>query len=93
MKDFEARVYLTNGKGSIKANASINILGAVIVKGFKVVEGKKDLFIGWPSEKGSDDKYYDTCYALKKDIREEIEQEIMEAYYQETDNKKGRGRR
>ena len=28
-------------------------------KGFTLIEGSKGLFVGMPSEKGKDDKYYD----------------------------------
>ena len=33
------------------------------IKGFKLVEGINGLFVGFPSQKGHDDEYYDTIWA------------------------------
>ena len=44
-----------------------------IIKGFKLVEGINGLFVGFPSQKGSDDEYYDTVWA-DRDIKELVNQ-------------------
>jgi|21_taG_2_1085346.scaffolds.fasta_scaffold00149_14 DNA-binding cell septation regulator SpoVG len=43
--------------GHIKAFFDVKIHGFGIVKGFKLVQGKTDLFIGVPSVKSKDDEY------------------------------------
>lgn len=37
-------------------------INGVTVYGCRVVEGQKGDFIGWPSVKGKDGKYYNVCY-------------------------------
>ena len=59
--------------GKIKAFFDIEVDGFVI-KGFKLVEGVNGLFVGNPSQKGSDGEYHDTVWAEKetKDKLQEI---------------------
>lgn len=88
----EARVYLVkNVRGKLLANASIQVKG-IVIKGFKVVEGKDSNFVSFPQTKGQDGKYYDQVYALDKDTRRDIENAILDAYDEEI-RKERRGRR
>ena len=52
--------------GKIRAFFDIELAGFTL-KGFKLVEGINGLFVGMPSQKGTDDngqeKYYSTVYA------------------------------
>lgn len=50
-----------------------------VVKGLKVVEGSKGLFVSMPSEKIGGE-YKDTSFPLTKDFREEITEDILSAY-------------
>ena len=68
---------------NLRAFASINIDDELVIKNVKVVEGKKGLFVSYPSEKGSDGEYYDQVYPLNKDTRDYIEETILEAYEKE----------
>ena len=42
------------------------------MKGFKLVEGINGLFVGFPSQKGSDDEYRDTIWA-DKELKDDID--------------------
>lgn len=91
----KATVYPVKSNSKLRANASIEIEG-IVIKGFKIVEGKYSDFVCWPSQKGKDGEYYDQVFALDKDIREEVEDLIMEEYdyVKANESKKaGRGRR
>lgn len=68
---------------NLRAFASINIDDELVIKNIKVVEGKKGLFVSYPSEKGSDGEYYDQVYPLNKETRDYIEETILEAYEKE----------
>ena len=68
---------------NLRAFASINIDDELVIKNIKVVEGKKSLFVSYPSEKGSDGVYYDQVYPLNKETRDYIEETIIEAYEKE----------
>ena len=54
----------------------------MVVKGFKIVEGINDLFVGNPSEYSKkDDKYYDRVF-IPKELKDELEQEAIKEYNQ-----------
>lgn len=86
------RVYpIKSSKSSILANASIEIEG-IVIKGFKILNGKNDgPWVSWPSQKGTDGKYYDQVYALDKTLREDVEDAILDEY--DTETAKGNNRR
>lgn len=91
----KVRVYPTKSNGKLLANASIEIEG-IVIKGFKIVEGRDSDFVSWPSQKGKDGNYYDQVFALNKDIRREVEDNILDEYDNvkaNEDKKERRGRR
>lgn len=76
-----------NTKTSLKANAVITFNDMLVVHGFKVVEGKKGLFVSKPRTQGKDDVYYDSVYLLDPDLWDLITEIIIEKYesYEEAD--------
>lgn len=91
----EAKVYLVKSNGNLLAIASIEIEG-IVIKGFKVVEGRYNDFVSWPSRKGKDGNYYDQAFALNKDMRREVEDKILDEYEivkANEDKKQRQGRR
>ena len=68
--------------GKIKAFFDLETEEGFTVKGFKLVQGINGLFVGFPSQKGNDDEYYDTVWA-DKELREELSQMAIDYYGQE----------
>ena len=75
------RIYkFTNGK-SLKAFADINVNDALLIKGIRVMDGKKGLFVTMPREQSTKDKkWYDSVRCLTQDVRNEISGKVLEAY-------------
>ena len=46
----------------------------------RAIEGEKGLFVAMPSEAGKDGKWYNTVIPLNRDIKDEIEKVVLEAY-------------
>ena len=57
--------------GKIKAFFDLQTEDGFTIKGFKLVEGTNGLFVGFPSQKGSDDEYHDTVW-VEKEVREQV---------------------
>ena len=78
----DVRVYLFNGENSsLKAFASITIDDEIVIKGLRVVEGNRGLFIAFPSTYSEkDDEYYDNVFPIKKETRDYITDEVLVAY-------------
>ena len=71
---------LTNGT-SLKAFADINVNDALLVKGVRVMDGKKGIFVTMrPESSTKDKKWYDTVRCLTQEVREEISGKVLEAY-------------
>ena len=68
--------------GKIRAFFDLRTEEGFTMKGFKLVEGINGLFVGFPSQKGSDDEYHDTVWA-DRDIKEQVNQLAIKTYGQE----------
>ena len=78
MKVTNLRKY--DGNSKVKAFFSIETDEGMVVKDFKLVEGRDGLFMSNPSEYNKkDDKYYDKVY-IPRDLKDELEQEAIRAY-------------
>ena len=69
--------------GKIRAFFDLQTDDGFTLKGFKLVEGINGLFVGFPSQKGSDDEYYDTIWA-DKPLKDQVNQLAIKTYGQDT---------
>lgn len=77
--------YREINKGTLKGYADVTFDGEFIVRGVKLVNGFNGLFVGFPSEKGSDQKYRERCHPLNSEFREKVLQAVLkEAKVQDT---------
>ena len=74
------RIHKLDGNGALKAFCDISVLDSLVINGLRVVEGKDGLFVGMPQETGKDGKWYNTVIPLRKEIKDEIEKVVLEAY-------------
>ncbi|MFA4843214.1 MAG: SpoVG family protein [Candidatus Omnitrophota bacterium] len=63
----------------LKAFADIAI-GDFVIKGFRVVQGEKGLFLGFPQEKGKDGKWYNVLCPKTKEARQDLTDLVLSAY-------------
>lgn len=73
------RLYRLNGESKTKAFVDVSV-GEFIVKGIRVLQGQKGLFLGMPQEKAKDGKWYNTFYPKTKEAREELSDAVLAAY-------------
>ncbi len=75
-----AKLHKLDSRGPTKAFCDLSILDSLIIKGLRVVEGEKGLFVSMPREEGKDGKWYNTVIPLKREVKDEIEKLVLEAY-------------
>ena len=68
------------GEGAIKAFCDVEIGSVFLVKSFKVVDGKKGLFVSMPREQGKNGQWYDSVIPLTKEARDKLANIVLEAY-------------
>ena len=79
-------VYPYEAKGNpTVAFVNVTILDKLVLKGIRVVDGRKGLFIAFPqtkrkAKKGGEDEYFDIFFPITKEFREELTEAILEAY-------------
>ena len=75
-----SRIHKLDGTGATKGFADITVEDSIKILGLRIVEGKDGLFVAMPREEGRDGKWYSTVVPLKRDIKDEIERIVLEAY-------------
>ncbi len=83
------RVYTLNGNGQLKAFVDVVVAGVLLVKGFRVVEGKQGLFVGMPSQPNKQGKWFDSVKVRSPALQTELNRLILEAYRKETSGTTG----
>ena len=79
---YDVKIHSIHPEGTMRANASVNIYGDFAVRGVKVMEGAKGLFVSMPSYKAGNGEYKDICFPVTKEFREQLNQAVLDAYHQ-----------
>jgi len=77
--NYKASVNLINKPGNLKAIASVTMNEEFVIKGMRVIEGEKGLFISMPSRKVGEN-YEDICFPITAESRESLHNAVMKAY-------------
>ena len=75
-----SRLHKLEGSGSTKAFCDLSIGESLVIKGLRVVEGEKGLFVSMPREEGKDGKWYDIVKILDDELKQEFQDKVLEAY-------------
>ena len=80
----EAKIDRMVNKGNVKAIASVSLDGMFVVKGLKVMDGKKGLFVSMPQEsfpgKDGQKQYSNTFFALTNSAKTLLQEAVLDAY-------------
>jgi len=77
----DVRIYpLDEPKGSTKAFASIGMDDIAAIRGIRIVEGEKGMFVTMPQSKDNDGEYHDIAFPLNGDLRKEMNKAILKEY-------------
>lgn len=74
------RMYRFESDQPLKAFADIIVNDALLIKGIKVLDGKRGLFVSMPQEQAKDKKWYDSVRCLTQDTRDQITEVVLAAY-------------
>ena len=85
----EAKIDRVLQSGKLKAIASVSLDGMFVVKGLKVMDGKKGLFVSMPQEvfTGNDGKkqYSNLFFPTTNGAKEDLQTAVLEVYRQYMD--------
>lgn len=69
-----------SGSSKTKAFIDLNLDDTLVIKGLTLVEGKKGIFLSFPSKKGNDRKYYNSIYSLDKEWTQLLQDACVKKY-------------
>lgn len=78
----EVRVSLRNDD-KLKAFVSITLNGSFVVRGLKVIQGNKSLFVAMPSRKRPDGQHQDLAHPINDAARQYLTRMVMAEYERE----------
>ncbi|WP_290595682.1 MULTISPECIES: SpoVG family protein [unclassified Archaeoglobus] len=79
----EVRIYKAKGNGNVKAYASVSFDNEFVVKGLKVVEGERGLWVSMPSRKMRDGSFQDIFHPVSREARDKIVDAVLKAYQEQ----------
>ncbi len=74
------RIHKLSDNGSMKAFVDLSINDVLVIKGLRVIQGQKGLFVSMPQEQGKDKRWYDSIRCLSPEIRDRINEKVLTAY-------------
>lgn len=84
MEITEIRISLRDDN-KLKAFASITLDNRFVIRGLKIIEGAKGLFVAMPSRKRPDGTYQDIAHPINNETRDWMEAQIVAKYEEERD--------
>jgi len=74
----DVRVYpIDEPKGSTLAFASIAVDGMVAIRGVRIVDSDKGVFVSMPQSQDNSGKFHDIAFPLSGDLRKEINEAVL----------------
>lgn len=77
------RVHKLDGDSKLRAFADVAITDLFLIKGLRIVDGKKGLFVGMPREQGKDGQWYQTVFPLSEEVKKQLDEIVLEAYQEQ----------
>ncbi len=79
--DFKVvKIHRLNDGNRVKAFVDLGINDALIIKGLRIINSEKGLFVSMPSEQGKNDRWYERVRCIDHEVRGRITQKVLEAY-------------
>ena len=79
MEITEIRISMRN-EDKLKAFVNVTFDNAFVIRGLKIINGKKGFFVSMPARRRPDGTYQDMAHPVNAEVRRELENRILEAY-------------
>lgn len=81
----DIRVYpIDDPKGTTVAFASVAVDEIAAIRGVRVVDGEKGLFVTMPQSQSNDGRYHDVAFPIDGDLRKAINKAVVDEYIYQT---------
>ena len=83
----DVKIRKLQDEGRMRAVVSVTFNNAIVVHDIKVIEGTDRYFLAMPSRKMPDGSYRDIVHPINVQVREMLEQTILELYRKELESR------
>jgi stage V sporulation protein G len=74
------RLIKFDGEGSLRAFCDLQVGDHFMIKGLRVVNGRKGMFVSMPRQQGKDTKWYDMVETMSPEVKQEVDRLVLAAY-------------
>lgn len=74
------KIHRLTQEGRVKAFVDLGVNDALLIKGLRIVQGKKGLFVAMPTEQGKNERWYERVRCMNQNVRSLIAEKVLEAY-------------
>jgi len=74
------RLHRLENDGAVKAFVDVAINESIVLKGVRIVEGEKGLFVAMPKMQGKDQKWYEIVKPLNKEVQAQIAKVVLDSF-------------
>ena len=77
---FVTRLVKWNNNGALKAFCDLAVDHQLLIKGIRIVAGRKGAFVSMPRQQSKDERWHDVVVPLTRETKVEIARVILEAF-------------
>ncbi|NCN26446.1 septation regulator SpoVG [bacterium] len=85
MEITDVQVFVVNEE-KLKAYVTVTLDDCFLIRDLKVINGHSGLFVAMPAKKRKDGVFRDIAHPLNQQMRERLEERILEAFKEAMDN-------
>ena len=74
------KIHRLTQESRIKAFVDLSVNDALLIKGIRIVQGKKGLYVSMPIEQGKNERWYERVRCLNEGTKSLIAQKVLDAY-------------
>ena len=88
MRVTDVRVRLISSESRLRGIVTITFEDSFVVHDIRVIEGENGIFVAMPSKKMPNGVFRDIAHPINSDMRNHVEEKIIEAYNQALEEQK-----
>ena len=77
------KMYRLPDAGGLKAFMDVSVNDALLIRGVRLLEGKKGFFVSMPQEQGKDNRWYDQVVCRTASVYEDFSTTVVNHYQKE----------
>jgi stage V sporulation protein G len=80
--EYDVKIHSIRPEGTLRGTASVDLQSQFAVRGVKIMDGSKGLFVSMPSYKTAGGEYKSICFPCTKEAKAAFDQAVLAAYRQ-----------